>query len=229
MNKEELHAYNGYLRVVPRCLNELLFSKETVEEGNIAFPKSKSGLEVKTSRVCDGLGVFATREFPRDYTVCEYFGEILTEQQVRDKRKRNPSYDATYLLQLTHDCNIDPDKATDGGVARYINDILPQQVEKAGAHKKQPHNVIYVNNLVKNKVTVKTTRRVKEGEELYVKYGAGYWRGRGETEGYWPSSGHVRRYIPPQKMPAPGTHTHHGRETRRQRVLPRQEDEAGDE
>lgn len=132
------------------------------------------GLELKNSTIKRaGLGVFAKEDIPSGVFIGKYEGS------------RYPAYfelseeEATYAY-TTEDGNgehIIPEKSC---IFRYINDVVDFNTSlfcnKRVYLLNYYHNVRFVefNNLV----FIETLNNIKAGEELFIRYGSGYWYGQ---------------------------------------------------
>ena len=115
-----------------------------------------------------GKGVFAKTLIPKGKRLCSYEGELLSEQEF-DKRS-----DTSYVFEVQKKVSgkyklfyIDARKKKYSNWARYVNGV------KTPFQKKKNLNVrAYQYN---EKIFYKTTRNIKEGEELFIDYGDSYW------------------------------------------------------
>ena len=112
--------------------------------------------EVKNSAI-HGKGVFATRTLRPPLVLAKYAGEVLTAAQLNERYP--PPLHPAYVLQVGSRF-IDSSRCG-GNWTRFINDS---------------HGTTLKNNCRFNKAgNIELTRKVEEGEELLVSYGAGFW------------------------------------------------------
>ena len=118
------------------------------------------GLRIKKSAVPGaGLGLFAARPLPKDYTV-DYTG---------DRIPLAADNGGTYFLQTTQREAIDAAR-TNCGEGRWVND------PRGTAARANAVFVVYTPPGSQRTACVRTLRPVPKGEEILVKYGADYWR-----------------------------------------------------
>ncbi len=123
-------------------------------------------LEVKTSKLPNsGKGLFTKRDIKKGERIVEYLGEVITEKEL-DKRAENDIYG--YAFYISSKKCVDA-YYTPKELARYANDAAG-----IGRVKGIRNNSIY--EIWKNRGWIKATRNIKAGEEIFVSYGAGYWK-----------------------------------------------------
>jgi histone-lysine N-methyltransferase EZH2 len=116
------------------------------------------GVEVRPSQIrAAGLGLWATRDFPKGAHLFNYEGERLKTREY-DERYADEAM-GVYGIKLTSRTVIDA-RRTDSGVARYI-------CSYQGSGKKP--NVEYQST--SKVIEMVTTRAIKAGEELLGDYG----------------------------------------------------------
>lgn len=114
------------------------------------------GLRVKKSTIPDaGFGLFTTRDFKKNHKIGDYSGTRMTKQEV-DKKYNGT---AEYVI-------CDRDRCIDGSdpnssFVRYIN---------RSERNKQP-NAIYKNMNNNHNISVRTTKRISKGSEIFTRYG----------------------------------------------------------
>ena len=119
--------------------------------------------------VAAGRGLFATAPIASGALICVYSGRVLTLKQVMELSVAERDY---VMGGFGINKHVDASGETHAGVfARYINDNW--NVE-GGAP-----NVEFVKLRRQAKALVVASRRIEVGEELYARYGAGYWSARG--------------------------------------------------
>ena len=140
---------------------------EWVEKGNMCRRHSRAvlGVEVKKSLIAGaGDGLFATRRFERADVICEYGpGTIMTSEAFR----LNPSAYGCRLWRGVLDC-----RRTDQGFARYCC--------AANTERQVNAQLLSESKLVKrgsgSRVFCQATKDIEAGDEIYVRYGAAYWK-----------------------------------------------------
>jgi uncharacterized protein len=111
-------------------------------------------IEVRDSGV-HGKGVFATAAIPKDTTLIEYVGELVSWTKAQDRPPHNPDEpNHTFFFHIDDKQVIDA--ATGGNDARWINHACEPNCEA---------------DEVKGRVFIKTLRALKAGEELFYDYG----------------------------------------------------------
>jgi hypothetical protein len=104
-----------------------------------------------------GKGLFATADFKTGDLVTRYTGDLTDNNNISKESK--------YILQLSTKVNVDAARTnTDSG--RTIND--PRGTG-------QRSNCTFVYDRVNKRVTIRTTRPVRKGEEFLITYGNPYW------------------------------------------------------
>ena len=133
-------------------------------------------LRVKQSHIKEaGKGLYAQKGFrlnksnksnevvfKKGATIGPYTGKILSAEQVKRllKSKR------TYILQENPNRFIDAVK-TNSGATRYANDCRASNKAKGQCKG---------NNAKFSNAKVKATKNIKNSEEIFVSYGADYWK-----------------------------------------------------
>ena len=120
-----------------------------------------AGLRIMKSKVPGfGMGLHAARDLPRGMLI-RYTGDSI------------PLVDnnggGEYFLQLTNSTGIDGAR-TNAGEGRWVND------PRGTAENANCKFCVYTPRGETRRAGVRTLRPIKRGEELYVKYGAAYWR-----------------------------------------------------
>lgn len=125
-----------------------------------------SDLLVKKSTIPgSGKGLFTKRDIKKGERIIEYLGEIVTEAEL-DRRAENDIYGYAFYISKRKciDAYYTPDE-----LARYANDAKGLTKIK-GIN----NNCCYV--VYKNSGWIKAEKNIKAGAELFVSYGAEYWR-----------------------------------------------------
>ncbi len=119
----------------------------------IRKPLLKPPFKLQVKRSSAGLGLYAGEVIPKGKYIIEYFGEII-DDPTADRRA------GRYLFEVAKNVNIDGTLREN--TARYIN------------HACRPNCEIY---FYKQRVKVRSLRKIKEGEELNYDYGTDYFEG----------------------------------------------------
>ena len=119
-----------------------------------------AGLRVKKSAVPGfGMGLHAARDLPRG-TLIRYTGDSIP---------LDDDCGGAYFLQLTNRVGIDGAR-TNAGEGRWIND------PKGSAKDANCKFCVYTPRGESRRAGVRTLKLIKKGEEIFVRYGAAYWR-----------------------------------------------------
>ena len=141
---------------------------------------------VGPSEICEGRGLFASRDLPAGTAVTRYPGELVDEASPASrtrgaKRRRSRAQDYAYDLGNGWTLEADPtsDGATSGGGgdAHLANDALHVEVtgrENNCELREEPKG--------SRCVYLFTTRAVRRGEELLTSYLLPYWIARAERD-----------------------------------------------
>jgi SET domain-containing protein len=126
---------------------------------------NKDVLVKRSSLPGAGKGLFAKRDFKKGERIIEYGGEIITESEL-NKRAENNVYGYSFYINSRRviDAFYTPNE-----LARYANDAK-------GLFRKEglKNNCSYV--IYNHRCWIQAERPIKAGEELFVSYGASYWR-----------------------------------------------------
>ena len=115
------------------------------------------GLEVKKSNIEGaGLGLFATKEIPKNRTISEYTGTYKPNFY-----KGNRKY---AIYNSVFDCILDADKGYHGA-ARYANDARGTGKQNNAALVEDP----------KGKICLISKKKILPGSEILTSYGNHYW------------------------------------------------------
>lgn len=112
-----------------------------------------------------GKGLFTKRDIKKGERIVEYLGEIITEAEL-DRRAENDIYG--YAFYISKKKCIDA-YYTPEALARYANDA--KGIVRIEGIK---NNCCY--EIWKNRGWIKAEKNIKAGEEIFVSYGAEYWK-----------------------------------------------------
>ena len=122
--------------------------------------------EVKKSQIQGaGKGLFTKRDIKKGERIIEYLGEIITDAEC-DKRAENDQYG--YIFYISKKKCVDAFN-TPEALARYANDAKGLTKIKG-----LTNNCCYA--IYKNSGWIKAEKDIKAGSEIFVSYGAEYWR-----------------------------------------------------
>jgi SET domain-containing protein len=129
--------------------------------------KSMYGVEVRPSQIPNGgNGLFAVRFIPNQQTIVPYLGETLSNQQLINRYGNVLT--APYTINESHNHNVD--SACKRGLGSYINDKrgFPQfhYNSRFVTDHQQPYG---------RRISIRATRDIQSGEEIFVKYYGQYW------------------------------------------------------
>lgn len=123
-------------------------------------------LEVKESQIPGaGKGLFTKRDIKKGERIVEYLGEIITEAEC-DRRAEKDEYG--YIFFISKKKCVDAFH-TPNELARYANDA--KGLTKVKGLKNNCCYTVY-----KNSGWILAEKDIKAGSEIFVSYGAEYWR-----------------------------------------------------
>lgn len=123
-------------------------------------------LEVKKSTIPNsGKGLFTKRDIKKGERFVEYLGEIITWKECDIRAGKD---EGGYVFYISRNKCIDAFH-TPEELARYANDAN-------GLVKIQGIRNNCVYEIYKGSGWIKATRNIKAGTEIFVSYGAQYWR-----------------------------------------------------
>lgn len=156
-------AKNQTIRISAQCAFEK-DGKKCIRSTTITHPycarhtREVLGVEVRPSQIrAAGLGLWATRDFPKGHHLFNYEGERLRTREYNERYADDAL--GVYGIKLNYRTVIDA-RRTDAGVARYI-------CTYQGSGKKP--NVEYLST--SKAIEMVTIRAIKAGEELLGDYG----------------------------------------------------------
>lgn len=123
-------------------------------------------LEVKKSTIPGaGKGLFTKRDIKKGERIVEYLGEVITEAEL-DKRAEKDIYGYAFYINKKRciDAYYTPE-----AIARYANDA-----KGLTRIKGVNNNACY--DIWKNRGWIKAEKNIKAGSEIFVSYGADYWK-----------------------------------------------------
>jgi len=123
-------------------------------------------LEVKKSTIPGaGKGLFTKRDIKKGERIVEYLGEVITEAEL-DKRAEKDIYGYAFYINKKRciDAYYTPE-----AIARYANDA-----KGLTRIKGLNNNACY--DIWKNRGWIKAEKNIKAGSEIFVSYGADYWK-----------------------------------------------------
>lgn len=104
-------------------------------------------------RGAHGLGLFATGPIKKGAVVAEYWGPVITDEEVKHRRGK-------YFFELQNNLAIDGKSRKN--IARYINHSCTPNCEPMEDEKQQ-------------RIFILAKRNIQPGEELGYNYGKEYW------------------------------------------------------
>jgi len=140
-------------------------------------------------------GLFAKRTFEPEEIIGEYRGPIIEDEKAGD-----PCFDyEDKLLGLNEKYDL-----LGRSIAAYANDCIDFKYEKYGTeeykqwiekekfpnHKGCEYNSKFM--FKGNKVFLVSTRQIKAGEEIFLSYGFGYWKGYYD---YYDENGQIKQNV----------------------------------
>jgi hypothetical protein len=123
-------------------------------------------LKIKKSTIPNaGLGLFAYQEnsqpnqivFRKDQKICNYKGEILTAEQINE---RYHNFTAPYTVGLSRN--------------EFIDASLERGVGSTANTKTQHNNATLSIDNRNHRVSIKASRNIRQGEEIFLAYGNRY-------------------------------------------------------
>ena len=126
---------------------------------------SKDLLVKRSTLKAAGKGLFTRKDIKKGERIVEYLGEIVTEAEL-DRRAENDIYGYAFYISKKKcvDAYYTPEE-----FARYANDAKGLTKVKG-----LRNNSCY--DVYKNSGWIKAEKDIKAGEEIFVSYGAEYWK-----------------------------------------------------
>ena len=126
-------------------------------------------LGIKPSAIPNaGSGLFTYKEIPANKTICMYKGDILT-------RETYNANNSGYGVSISNGRVIDA-KSTQSCLGRYANNCRPVDKTAGICNGNNAKFSIY-QRAGRTTIRIKSTKRIPANSEVYVSYGAGFWRG----------------------------------------------------
>ncbi|MGB3948293.1 MAG: SET domain-containing protein [Bacteroidia bacterium] len=123
-------------------------------------------LEVRKSTIPNaGKGLYTKRDIKKGERIVEYLGEIITWKECDIRAEKD---EGGYVFYISRNKCIDAFHTPDA-LARYANDAK-------GLTKIKGINNNCVYEIYKNRGWITATKNIKAGSEIFVSYGAQYWR-----------------------------------------------------
>lgn len=110
-----------------------------------------------------GKGLFTKKEIPKGTVIVEYKGRVTTWDAIKHEDGKNAYL---YYINSKRVINAKPFPKT---FARYANDAMGR-VRVKGIR----NNAEYIEK--NKKCYIRSTRKIREGEEIFVSYGREYWQ-----------------------------------------------------
>lgn len=126
-------------------------------------------VEVKTSKIPNsGLGLFALREFRKGDVVAPYGGEVV------DLKEHHRRYGATKADLMPYGIRVTNDAFIDGACFRGSGAYANSNPGK--------NNAKFAVNTRTRTANVVATKTIAAGNEVFVSYGSGYFKGTTNVE-----------------------------------------------
>jgi len=141
--------------------------------------RTMAGLKVsKSTNELAGMGLFAARDFEKGEHIADYTGDELIYKHDTDKNKEKLNNRGIYVLGLTRYHAVDGSR-TNSGYGRWAND--PRGMATGEANAELTNDVNYKRNM-RAPAGLRAKRKINKGEEIFVNYGAEYWKNWEEME-----------------------------------------------
>ena len=124
--------------------------------------KSELGVEIKKSTIPRaGSGLFALQNFCKGQKIAPYTGKIINDRQKAKMYGHSKNDLAPYGVHMFRDQNMDA--ACTRGIGGFSNTLPNKNNSK-----------LVVNGRLKT-VSIKASKAIKRGAEIFTSYGASYW------------------------------------------------------
>jgi hypothetical protein len=176
----------------------------TVEYAHDCDRRARGLVHVGRSRVCAGVGVFASCDVPSGTVMTAY--PFVRRGCYKGTRRRAGPHDADYEFEWDEGTSLDghpsvlaalPRHRRPTGCAHLVNDAIHREVTGCDNNC----DFIEDHHPSRPRLHIVTTRSVRRGEELLVSYSLGYWLSRGHSlhprlRGWIACHRRVRRALP---------------------------------
>ncbi len=135
---------------------------------NVRENEDNDDVEVKDSYILTqegesaGKGLFAGKDFKKNDYICDYDGVLILLDVAEDD-----NHESEYVFKLNSDWAIDAIHPY-SCFGRYANDAIKRSKINA--------EIIKRNGLLT--AELRAIKKIKNGDEIYVSYGDGYWAGK---------------------------------------------------
>lgn len=138
------------------------------------------GILVKPSTIPGaGFGVFAQKPFRKNQIIAEYGPNIARLRLTKDQCRASPSH---YLAALSGGRCVDS-QSLKSYPTRYINDCPASSKRRGHCRGTNAKFTIVARRAGRpERINVKATKNIRKGQEIFVSYGAGYWRRHGQPQ-----------------------------------------------
>ncbi len=150
-----------------RCIalkkNGAQCTRNTCKYSNMCWQHTKSnkGLQIKPSGIPNtGLGLFTSKPFTNNQTIARFGGDIVPYEQYM----MNPS---GYGIHINNRTILDS-KSTQSGMARYANTCKTENRRDGDCVSNNSRIVVNSRNQT---ASLKATRRIPTGNEVFAAYG----------------------------------------------------------
>lgn len=124
--------------------------------------KTELGVEIKKSTIPSaGFGLFAMKLFRKNDKIAPYDGRTITNEQKKTMYGTTKNDQAPYAVKISRDSF--KDAACKRATGAFVN------------NKPNHNNSKLAVNHTNNTVTVKATKRINPGQEIFAAYGPGYF------------------------------------------------------
>uniref|UniRef100_A0A3Q3IVV3 SET domain-containing protein n=1 Tax=Monopterus albus TaxID=43700 RepID=A0A3Q3IVV3_MONAL len=145
-----------------RRINPIDDAKYYVQSG-----RDKGGLDIQYINACKGRGLFTSTSFTKGDFVCEYRGELISQQECKRRQRLYHEHLKVFMFEFKYNGKlwcIDASKE-DGSYGRLVNDnhINPNTKKKYITVQGKPHLCLFAN------------QDINPREEITYNYGDSEW------------------------------------------------------
>ena len=147
-----------------RCKNRVCIGVPTCHAH-----RKDAGLKVKRSTIPNaGKGLFATKQFKKGKPIGAYAGENISVAENNRRYGADDLDNAPYSLSAR---NM-PGRILDSACSRSLMSL-------ANSKRERKRNNAKFSQHMKGDGTINviSTKRIKDGDEIFIDYGKGYWKG----------------------------------------------------